>query len=87
MTNQEYTIELAKYAGRWNDKRQMAVSCPGAGGYKTRAGRLAEALKGRYSNRERAYIMSATKAAKFERLYAEGWDVGLFGDLIAPETK
>lgn len=65
----DYTINKARYA-----KRSMAIRCPSTTGYKTRAARLVEGLKGRYSNREDAYIVSLTKAAKFEKLYAEGWD-------------
>jgi hypothetical protein len=87
MTTTDYTISPARYAGRWNGKPQMAIRCTPTDGYKTRAMYLAEALKGRWSGRERAYIVSPTKAAKFERLYAEGWDAGLLGNLVAPKTE
>ena len=80
-----YSIAPARYAGRWNGKPQMAIHCPSPDGLKTRAARLVEGLRGRYSGRERAYIVSPTKAAKFERLYAEGWDANSFsGELRAP---
>jgi hypothetical protein len=83
----EYSIRPARYAGRWNGKPQLAVHCVGNGtGMKDRAQRLiGDGLKGRYSGRERAYIVSPSKAAKFEQLFAEGWDANSWsGALIAP---
>lgn len=80
-----YSIKPAKYAGRWNGKPQMAVSCPSADIFKSRAARIMGALNARYSGRENAYIVSPAKAAKFERLFAEGWDASTWsGALIAP---
>jgi hypothetical protein len=63
----------------------MAVHCVSTGQYKTRAMYLCEALKGRYSGREGAYIMSPSKAKKLEKLFAGGWDAGIFGDLRPPK--
>lgn len=69
-TNPAYTIAPARYAGRWNGKPQMAVRCISDGsGWKTRAMRICDELKARYSNRENAYIMSPTKAKKFVELF------------------
>jgi hypothetical protein len=83
MTEAAYTISPARYS-----KGKMAVRCPGNGGYKTRACYLAERLSNhRYTNRERAYIMSATAAKRFEKLYAEGWDVSFSGVLTAPTPE
>lgn len=85
-----YSIKPAKYAGRWNGKPQMAVHCVGDGtGMKDRAQRLiGDGLKGRYSGRERAYIVSPSKAATFERLFADGWDACTWGGtLIPPATS
>ena len=66
----EITITPARYV-----KRQFAVSCPSdSSGFKTRAMRLCDHLKARYSRRERAYIMSGTKVEKLKRLYAAGYD-------------
>lgn len=66
----DYTVSPARYA-----KGKMAVRCPSKDGWKSRAARLAGAIaRGRYTGRERAYIMSPTAAAKFERLFLEGWD-------------
>lgn len=63
----------------------MAITTFGTGGFKNRAARLASRLaRDRYSHRERAYIMSKTAAAKFEQLYAEGWDAEFFGDELVP---
>jgi len=77
------TIWAARYA-----KRQVLIKCPSVDGFKTRAARLAEALKGRYTNRERGYIMSEAKAEKLMRLYLDGWDATIMtGELIAPESQ
>jgi hypothetical protein len=79
-----YTIAPAKYA-----KRMMAIRCtPDGTGFKTRAARLAEVLaRGRWSNREGAYILSSAAAARFEKLYSEGYDGEIMGkSLIPPAT-
>ncbi len=82
-----YTIGPAKYAGRYAGNAQKAIKCPSDGGYKTRAARLAQALKGRYTSRERAYILSATKAEKFEALYAAGYDANPVTHELIPPTQ
>lgn len=70
MTEPGFTIHPARYAGRYNGKPQVAVHCVSDGsGYKTRAMRLCSALNGRWSGRERAYIMSPAKAAKLRALF------------------
>lgn len=79
----DYTITDARYA-----KGKKAVRCPSITGYKTRACYLAHRLaNGRYTGRERAYIMSPAAAARFEKLYAEGWDVSFSGVLTPPEPE
>ena len=77
-----YTIRPARYA-----KAMMAVSCPSLDGLKTRAARLADALaRGRYTHRERAYIMSRRNAGRFEELYRLGWDAStVTGELKGPD--
>jgi len=56
-----YSIKPARYA-----KGMVAVHCVSDGsGWKNRAMRLCDEVRGRYSNRENAYIMSPTKAGKF----------------------
>lgn len=75
----DITVNPAKYA-----KGMMLVQAPGTGGYKSRGGRLAEALKGKFSHRERCYIMSKTKAEKLNQLYADGWDAEYNGKLVPP---
>lgn len=84
-----YTIQPARYAGRWNGKPQLAVKCwPSGDGYKTRAMRLiGDGLNGRYSRRESAYIVSPTKAAKFESLYAAGYDASAITGAPQPPSK
>lgn len=79
-----YTIKPARYA-----KGQMAIHCerdPNPEAWtKTRAMRLAaDGVKGRYSNREKAYIVSPAKAARFERLFAEQSDADVMtGEIFA----
>lgn len=84
-----YSISPARYAGRWNGRRQVAIRCVSEDMFKTRAMRLiGDGLNGRYSNRERAYIVSPAKARKFEQLYAEGYDASTFThELIAPKAE
>lgn len=83
-TKPDYLVRPARYA-----KGKMAVQCPSPDVYKTRAARLAEALaRGRYTGREGAYIMSPGRAAKFERLYALGWDATYISyELIPPDAE
>lgn len=67
------TYNKARYA-----KGMIAVHCPPDGsGYKTRAARIASGLPGRYSNRERAYIMTPANAARMKRMYDAGSDADL----------
>ena len=68
-----YTITDARYA-----KNAIAVRCPSDDGYKTRAGRLCDYLRARWSNREKAYIMAATKRKRFEQLHDDGYDALVF---------
>ena len=68
-----YTAKPARYA-----KGMMALHCESDGsGFKTRAMRIASALNARWSNRERAYIISPSKLAKFEAIFAAERDVDL----------
>ncbi|KFL31722.1 hypothetical protein JP75_06515 [Devosia riboflavina] len=81
--NPDYSVSPARYA-----KGMLAVKCPSPNGYKTRAARLiGDGLKCRWSNRERAYIVPPTKLARFEVLFAEGWDASTFtGKLEEPRV-
>jgi hypothetical protein len=73
MSNAAYTLGKARYA-----KNSMALRAhDGQEGLKGRCARLAEALNGKWSNREKAYIMSESKARRFESLYAAGTDARL----------
>lgn len=73
------TISSARYA-----RNMMAVHCPSNDGFKSRAACLAEALRGRYSGREGAYIMSPTKAERLRNLYAAGWDANCISKKLIP---
>jgi hypothetical protein len=66
-------IKAARYA-----KGKMAVHCPSDGsGIKTRAMRLCSAVSARWSNREKAYIMSPSAAERVKSLYEAGSDAEL----------
>jgi hypothetical protein len=72
-----YTIGEARYA-----RGQKIVHCvPDGSGWKTRAMRLLCALNFRYTNRERGYIGSPTKVAKFVALYVKGADATYSGEI------
>jgi len=81
--NPDFSVTPARYA-----KGMLAVRCPSPNGYKTRAARLiGDGLNCRWSNRERAYIVSPTKLARFETLFPQGWDACTFtGNLEAPRV-
>lgn len=64
-----YTITPAQYA-----KNSIAVRCPSDNGFKSRPARVVEALHGRWSNREKAYILAASKEARLRQLIDGGWD-------------
>ena len=80
-TDGTYELRPARYA-----KGLKAISCPSTSGWKTRAGRLAARLaNGRWTKREKAYIMTPKAAERFEKLFAEGWDAfPMTGGLEAP---
>jgi hypothetical protein len=65
----EYAIQPARYA-----RGKVLVQAPGQDGFKTRAGRLAEAVGGHYTNREHGYTMSPKQAEKFHLYYRFGHD-------------
>jgi len=66
----------ARYA-----KGKVAVRCSSDGsGTKTRAMRLASALRGRWVSREKAYIMSPASAEKLRTAYESGRDA-ILGDV------
>lgn len=63
------SVSPAKYA-----KNQIAVRCVSLDGFKSRASRLAEGLNGRWSNREKAFIMSPSKVEKLKSMLSSGED-------------
>lgn len=77
-----FTIRPARYA-----KNKVIIHTPSADGWKTRAGRLADALsRGNWTNREKGYVMSPSAAEKFQRAMAGGWDASsITGELRPPE--
>lgn len=77
--HQDYKIRPASYA-----KNMIAISTtPDGSGMKTRAAYLATTLaNGRYSNRERAYLMSKQKATQFVALYDQGFTATIMSGKI-----
>lgn len=74
-------IKDARYA-----KDKKAVQCPSPDKFKTRAARLSEHLNAYFSGREKAYIMSRTKAERLVQLFNDGWDASVMtGKLIPPK--
>jgi hypothetical protein len=71
---------------RWrNPTPAFSIHCPSQDGWKSRAARLCEALNAYYSHRLQ-YVLSPGKFAKFEELYAAGWDANFISrELIALE--
>lgn len=76
-----YSITPARYA-----KGKLVVKCPSPDGFKTRAACLVAAMgkSVRYVGRSGGYVVSPVQAARFERLYMEGWNATYFGRLIPP---
>jgi hypothetical protein len=68
-------------------KGKCIISASGWHGMKTRAAYLAIALGGKYVNRSKGYTVSPRQAARFVKLYAEGWSGSLFGDRLIPPRE
>lgn len=81
MTSRDIPPQIvdARYA-----RDQKAVRCESIDGFKTRAARLCEHLNGRYSGREKAYIMSPRKAERLMVLYAAGRDASCITGKLDP---
>lgn len=79
---QDYTITKARYS-----KGNLLVHCPSDNGYKTRAARLiGDGLNCRWVGRGKGYVASPAKVAKFEALYAAGFDASTFsGSIYHPD--
>lgn len=76
-----YTITDARYA----KGQKLVKAVPSGTGLKSRAERLiGDGLKGRYTNRERGYVVSPAKAARFEEMYAQGWDASAITGKLEP---
>jgi hypothetical protein len=84
----EYSAHRITMARWTNPRPAFSVRCPSPDGWKTRAARLlGDGLKAYYSHRL-GYVASPTKFAKFERLFAEGWDASpITGKLIPPRQN
>ena len=81
MTAPAYTVHGYRYA----KGKQCVRPVPDGSGWKTRAARLAEACGGRWVHRAGGYLLSAAGVARFERLYAAGYDGNTFTrELVEP---
>ena len=72
-----------------NPKPAFSVRCPSLDGYKTRAARLiGDGLRCKWSRRL-GYTVSPAKFAKFEKLFAEGWDASVMrpGVMFPPPPR
>ena len=74
----EFYVGQARYA-----KGQMIVRPKGGSGMGGgRVERLCQALKGRWTNREKGYVMSPAKAEKLAHLVVSGKDASLKFDSV-----
>lgn len=75
-TDKFYTIRPFKHRVGTAPKTPAVVVRPvsDGSGYKTRAARLCDCLKGRWSHAQGGYVMSACKAKRFEELWKAGRD-------------
>lgn len=92
VSSNAYDLEAARYA-----KNKLALRPKdGVGGMKGRAARLINAIapSGRWSSREKAYIVSPAQAAKFIAAFDRGADAdlrvdrqGRLGYLVVRESR
>lgn len=89
MTQPDYTSKPITM-GRWSEKPKQMIQVTfkrDGSGMKSRAMRLLrDGLKCYYSHRL-GYVVSQRKFAKFERLYAEGWDASVMTGELWPPTR
>lgn len=78
-----FEVRSARYA-----RGKAAVFCHSESEFMTRAMRLCVHLKGQYSKREHAYIMSWAKVQKLMTLWRDGKDAcAVTGELLERETE
>lgn len=76
-----WTSGPARYA-----KKSVSVRFERVDGYKGRGQYLMEAVNARFSNRERAYILSEAAFRRWGKLAHTGRDANIFGELIPLEA-
>lgn len=83
MQRNGYLMRTARYA-----KKCVAIRCPSSSGYKSRAACVAECCGARWSHREDAYILPASKSHTFCLLVAHGWTGSyVLNELTAPDGR
>lgn len=77
------SVVPARYA-----KGKMALSAPPDGDWASSAQLLAQAVGGRYSNRERAYIVSPKQAQRVRDLARRGYTANpVSGEIYKPKGR
>jgi len=81
--SRDFTVSEARYS-----KGNYIVRCPSTNGLKSRAARLiGDGLHCRYTWREKGYVASPSKLAKFQKLYAAGWDANFMSGELQPDLS
>lgn len=65
-----------------HSKGNKLIIAKGTGDWKSRAGKIAEALGGRWTGREGGYVLSPTRAKALRDLHADGWDANYFDSTL-----
>ncbi len=78
-----FTVSDSRYS-----KGNYIVRCPSTNGLKSRAARLiGDGLNCRYTGLEKGYVASPSKPAKFQKLYAAGWDANFVTGELQPDLS
>lgn len=84
-TNPPTAADLPPIVAPYRHARGMvAVRCPSVGGWKSRASRLAEALRGRWVHRADGYVMTPAKAERLAAMWRDGWDANPYTLKLEP---
>ena len=79
--NGEWRVEAARYA-----KGKVAIHVTSPGDFKSGAANLAEALGGKWTSREKAYLLPKTKEDRFTSMVVGGWNANpVSRDLTPPD--
>lgn len=79
---QDYSTRFARYS----KGNHIVAPLDSISGYKGRASYVLGALNCRYTHREGGYVLSPSKLARFEQMFADGWTATCMGDLCPPRS-